>query len=237
MVVCSFHRRLPRPVRFFKFVAAVLVVTGTAAAAARAQTDVNSSPGDPSTISERMKKGWNEFGIWGGLSLSSPTLIGQTPEARFGNIGLRYGRVLAAGKTVALEYTVDVIPLALLSTKRLTVVPAGLRIFSVQQSRKNVFGAGFAPIGFKLNFRRRKQVQVFAGATGGFLYFQDQVPISGASQFNFSADVAGGVQIVGTNRRAFTIGYKYHHISNGGTSTINPGVDVQMVFAGFSVFR
>lgn len=184
-----------------------------------------------------MKKGWNEFGIWGGLSFSSPTLIGKTPDARFGNVGLRYGRVLAAGKTVALEYTVDVIPVAVLSTKRFTLASVGPGIFSVRQSRNSVFGAGFAPIGFKLNFRRQKKVQVFAGATGGFLYFQNQVPISGASQFNFTYDFAGGVQIIGNNRRAFLVGYKYQHISNGHTSPINPGVDVQMVFAGFSVFR
>jgi Lipid A 3-O-deacylase (PagL) len=37
--------------------------------------------------------------------------------------------------------------------------------------------------------------------------------------------------------RSFTIGYKYNHISNGYRSSINPGVDLQMIFAGFSIFR
>ena len=31
----------------------------------------------------------NEFGIWGGISFDAPTWIGDTPDARFGNIGLR----------------------------------------------------------------------------------------------------------------------------------------------------
>jgi hypothetical protein len=63
------------------------------------------------------------------------------------------------------------------------------------------------------------------------------VPLAGAARFNFTFDFSGGVQIVNSNRRAFTIGYKYEHISNGYRGTFNPGVDVQMIFAGFSIFR
>src|SRR5258706_11930545 len=42
--------------------------------------------------SEGIQKGWNEWGVWGGISFSSPTSLGlgTTPNARFGNIGLRY---------------------------------------------------------------------------------------------------------------------------------------------------
>ncbi|HEY3102487.1 MAG TPA: acyloxyacyl hydrolase [Pyrinomonadaceae bacterium] len=65
----------------------------------------------------------------------------------------------------------------------------------------------------------------------------DRFPFDDASRFNFTFDFSGGVQIVNSNRRSFTIGYKYQHISNGYTGTFNPGVDVQMVFAGFSIFR
>src|SRR5688500_4007918 len=38
----------------------------------------------------------NEYGFCGGISFDATTLIGKTPDARFGNIGLRYGRILAA---------------------------------------------------------------------------------------------------------------------------------------------
>lgn len=50
-------------------------------------------------------------------------------------------------------------------------------------------------------------------------------------------DFGGGIQIINSSRRAFTIGYKYQHISNGDRSPINPGVDVQLVYAGFSIFK
>ncbi|MDX6446222.1 MAG: hypothetical protein QOH71_3296 [Blastocatellia bacterium] len=202
-----------------------------------AQAPDNSSASTPAaSTTEGIQKRSNEFGVWGGISFNAPTPIGKTPDARFGNIGLRYGRVLAASKTVAFEWTIDAIPVAILSNNRFNVVPSGTG-FIFTQTRKSVYAWGLAPIGLKFNFRRNRRIQPFAQTTGGFLYFNEQVPIAGAARFNFTFDFSGGIQIVNTNRRAFTIGYKYQHISNGYRATFNPGVDVQMIFAGFSVFR
>ncbi len=182
-------------------------------------------------------KAQNEFGLWGAVSFDAPTLIGKTPDARFGSFGLRYGRVLAMSKTVAFEWTIDAVPLAIVSTRRFTAVPNGPGGFTVTQTRKGVYGAGASPIGLKFNFRRNRRVQPFGSTTGGFLYFSKDVPVDGAARFNLTFDFGGGVQIINSSRRAFIIGYKYQHISNGRRSSINPGVDVQMVYAGFSIFR
>ena len=203
--------------------------------------DTSSSSAATSAVqstTEGIQKRWNEFGIWGGISFDSPTSLGlgTTPNARFGNIGLRYGRILKTSKTVAFEWTLDAIPVAILSNDRFAVVPFGSG-FVITQARKSVYGWGAAPIGLKFNFRRNRRVQPFGQATGGFIYFNEQVPLAGAARFNFTFDFSGGVQIVNSNRRAFTIGYKYEHISNGYRATFNPGVDVQMIFAGFSVFK
>ena len=195
----------------------------------------NASSAAQSTT-EGIQKRWNEFGVWGSISFNSPTLIGKTANARFGNIGLRYGRVLAASKTVAFEWTIDAVPVAVLSNIRFAVVPSGSG-FVITQTRKSVYAWGLSPIGLKFNFRRNRRVQPFAQTTGGFLYFNEQVPLAGAARFNFTFDFSGGVQIVNRNRRAFTIGYKYQHISNADRANFNPGVDVQMIFAGFSVFK
>src|SRR2546425_8595852 len=187
--------------------------------------------------SEGIQKRWNEWGIWGGMSFNSTTLIGKTPDARFGNIGLRYGRVLKTSKTVAFEWTIDVVPAAVLSNPRPEVTSSGPGFTITSLVRHSVYGFGAAPIGWKFNFRRNRRVQPFGQATGGFLYFSRQAPVDDSSRFNFTFDFSGGVQIVNSNRRSFTIGYKYQHISNGFTGTFNPGVDVQMIFAGFSIFK
>jgi len=231
-----------RPHRFVVFSKVILLLLAfipalsVAAQTADDSTSPNSSNSSAQSTSEGIQKGWNEFGIWGGLSFDSPTLIGKTPNARFGNIGLRYGRVLAASKTVAFEWTIDAVPVAVLSNDRFTVVPSGTG-FVITQSRKSVYAWGIAPIGLKFNFRRNRKVQPFGQATGGFLYFNEDVPVAGAARFNFTFDFSGGIQIVNSNRRAVTVGYKYQHISNGYRSNINPGVDAQMIFVGFSVFR
>src|SRR5207247_10280710 len=133
--------------------------------------------GAPSS-SEGIQKRWNEFGIWGGISFDSPTLIGKTTNSRFDNMGLRNGRVLAASKTVAFEWTIDAVPLSILSNNRFTAVPSGTG-FVVTQTRKSVYGWGAAPIGLKFNFRRNRPVQPFGQATGGFLSFNEQLPLTG----------------------------------------------------------
>lgn len=230
--IMSYRTRPFSLARLLKLGSTTLVIVLMFVTSAFAQTQ-----NDPQSTSEGIAKGWNEFGIWGGVSFHSPSWIGTTPNARFGNVGLRYGRVLAASESIAFEYTIDAVPVAVLSTERFILVPVSPGVFTVQETRESVYGAGLSPIGLKFNFRRQKRFQPFAAATGGFLYFRRDVPIPGAAQFNYTFDFAGGVQIVNTNRHAWTVGYKYQHISNGDRSPINPGVDVQMIYAGFSVFR
>ena len=216
----------------------LLPIFGSTIAAQTADASPRSTSFDASqSTTEGIQKRDNEWGGWGSMSFNSTTLIGKTPDVKFGNIGLRYGRVLAASKTVAFEWTIDVVPVAVLSNPRPEVTASGPGFFVTSLVRHSVYGFGAAPIGLKFNFRRNRRVQPFGQATGGFLYFSRQAPVDDSSRFNFTFDFSGGVQIVNSNRRSFTIGYKYQHISNGNTGTFNPGVDVQMIFAGFSIFR
>jgi hypothetical protein len=179
----------------------------------------------------------NEWGVWGGISFHSPTLIGKTPDARFGNIALRYGRVLASNESVAFQWTIDAVPVAIFSVKRFTFTQTSPGTFTLTSTRDQAYGAGVSPIGLKFNFRPQRKVQPFASTTGGFIYFGEDVPVPGAARFNFTFDFSGGIQVVNSSRRAFMVGYKYQHISNGYHSPINPGVDLQMIYAGFSIFR
>ena len=179
----------------------------------------------------------NEFGVWGGISFDAPTWIGKTPDARFGNIGFRYGRVLATNDDLAFSWTIDAVPVAVLSVNRFSIVPTGSGSFAVQRTRVRTYGAGLSPIGLKLNFRRSQMLRPFVSGTGGFIYFSEDVPVPGAARFNFTFDFGGGIDIVRESGRGITVGYKYQHISNGDRSPINPGVDVQMIYVGYSIRR
>ena len=150
---------------------------------------------------------------------------------------LCYGRVLLTNQNLAFSWTIDVIPVAVLSVDRFSVIPTGPTSFMIQRKRDRTYAAGLSPIGLKLNFRRTQTLQPFVGGTAGFLYFSKDVPVAGAKRFNFTFDFGGGVDIVSDSRRAITVGYKYQHISNADRSPINPGVDVQLIYVGYSIRR
>jgi Lipid A 3-O-deacylase (PagL) len=176
----------------------------------------------------------NEFGVWGGGSWDSPTLIGTARDARLAVLGLRYARVLARGENLALKYTVDAVPWAVLSYESEEGAPPGP---SARAVRRRITGAGLSPVGFQLNFRRRERVQPFAQASGGFLYFGERVPAERGAQFNFTADFGGGLQVKTAARRAWTFGYRYQHVSNGYRAAANPGFDANLFYVGYSIFR
>jgi hypothetical protein len=199
----------------------IAVTCGVAAGQNSDSVDGAQSTNDSDRV---LHTGTNEFGVWGGFSFHASTLIGGTPDARFANLAIRYGRVMAANNKVAFEWTIDFEPVAVLSLKRVT-------------TRERVYATGASPIGLKFNMRPLRRVQPFANASGGFLYFKKDVPVPGAARFNFTFDFGGGIQIVNSSRRAFMVGYKFQHISNGGASQINTGIDVHVVYAGFSIFR
>src|SRR5215213_9715307 len=217
------------------FALALLLV---ACANARAQEVVASlsepgeAPGGQSRGVYGMERAANEYGVWGGGSFGSPTLIGTTERVRLGLVAFRYARVLARGENLALKYTLDAVPVASMSFPAFETT-AGV----TREVRTTMTGAGLSPVGFQLNFRRRERVQPFAQASGGFLYFGERVPDTRGAQFNFTGDFGGGVQWKTGARRAWTVGYRYHHVSNGYRADVNPGFDSNLFYVGFSIFR
>lgn len=149
------HKSIMKKIAFF-LSATMLFIP----AVARAQASSTSSS-DAQQTPEGIQKGSNEYGMWGSVSFDATTWIGATPDARFGNVGLRYGRVLAPSKKVVFEWTIDAIPVAILSNSRLTSAPC----CSFVLHRKSVYGWGISPIGLKFNFRRNKRVQPFGAGS------------------------------------------------------------------------
>lgn len=189
----------------------------------------------PARAQEAIEEDTNEFSVWGGGSFDSPTIIGTAEDRKFFITGLRYGRVLATSPQVAFQYTFDAIPAAVVFQ------PQGSRFTDagVDRGKASIYGAGLAPVGFKVYFRRQRRVKPFVDTSGGFLYFREPVPLNipGATKFNWTFDFGGGIQISTGERRAITLGYKFHHLSNGGRSEVNPGLDANLFYVGLSIFK
>jgi opacity protein-like surface antigen len=182
--------------------------------------------------------GKNEFSVWGGFSPDSSTLIkgtGRIEDARFGIVAVRYARRFNTGDTVNLKYTADVIPAAFLNYPDFDIVPTG-NTFTINETRPTRYALGVSPLGVQANFRPRKKIQPFIEATGGFLFFNKRTPNYFGTRFAFTADVGGGVEFKLKNKRAFTVGYKYFHISNGNRGIENPGFDNNLIYVGYTFF-
>src|SRR6266498_5464415 len=150
-----------------------------------------------------LTKGTNEFGLWAG---GSPDSTGNIEDRQLFLFALRYGRVLAAWESLSLEYTLDIFPAAVVFEPE-----------RVRRGSSTIYGAGLTPLGFKVNFSQQSWIKPFVAASVGFLYFQDDVPVPRSSRFNFTPEIGLGLQFFLTPKRALTIGYKLHHMSNANT--------------------
>ncbi|HKY42190.1 MAG TPA: acyloxyacyl hydrolase [Pyrinomonadaceae bacterium] len=187
-----------------------------------------------------LKRGDNEFGFWAGFSPKATTIFeglrdDEAEDRKFFIAGLRYGRTLAANNSLALQYTIDVVPVALATG---TIVSRTTSVSGVETfQRETAYGAGITPIGLQLDFANGSKVHPFAHVNGGFLYFNKSMPIEDSGQFQFVGEAGGGIRIFTSEHRAVNIGVKFHHISNGDRHGSNRGLNHFVIYAGFSIFR
>jgi hypothetical protein len=180
-----------------------------------------------------LPRGANEFGIWSGYSPFSFVLKGTTKDRKLFLLNLQYARTLLATRLVTFKYTADLVPVALEFQPRQQYVVDGKLLTNPADT---IYGAGASPIGFQANFGTKKIQPCFNGSLG-FVHFNRQVPILQSSQFNYTITLGFGVQVFPRSGHSFTVGWKYHHLSNDYQAHLNPGIDSGVFYAGFSVFR
>ena len=187
-----------------------------------------------------LTRGDNEFGFWAGFSPKATTMFeglrdDEAEDRKFFIAAFRYGRTLAANNSLAFQYTVDAVPVALATG---TIVSRTTSLTGVDTfQRETAYGAGLTPIGLQLDFANGAKVHPFVHVNGGFLYFNKEVPIEDSGQFAFVGEAGGGVRIFTSERRAVNIGVRFHHISNGDRAGSNRGLNQFVIYAGFSVFK
>jgi hypothetical protein len=186
-----------------------------------------------------LKRGDNEFGFWAGISPKASTIFGglhddEAEDRKFAIAAFRYGRTLAANDSLALQYTLDAIPLAVATgtiVSRTTV--GGVTTFQ----RETAYGGGVTPLGLQLDFANGSKVHPFAHVNGGLLWFNKSVPIEDAGKLALVGEAGGGIRIFTSERRAVSLGVGFHHISNGDRAGSNRGLNQFVIYAGFSIFK
>jgi hypothetical protein len=188
----------------------------------------------------QLERGDNEFGFWAGGAPSATTIFGglrddEAEDRKFFIAAFRYGRTLAANDSLALQYTLDAIPVALATGTIVsrTTTPGGVTTFQ----RETAYGAGVTPLGLQLDFANGSKIHPFVHVNGGLLWFNKSVPIEDAGKLALVGEAGGGIRIFTSERRAVNIGVRFHHISNGDRAGSNRGLNQFVIYAGFSVFK
>ncbi len=164
----------------------------------------------------------HNFQFFAGYSPVSTTLIGTTTDRRFFMAGFGYSYRCWIWSGVSISYSGELMPAAVLL-----------------EPDHAVYGFAITPLGFTAEFGRHRRVHPFVETDEGIIASSDPIPISvyGATGLNFLIDLGGGIRIKAGPRREISLGYKYLHISNGFTSPVNPGVDNNVFYAGFSILK
>ena len=180
-----------------------------------------------------LHRGTNEFGAWTGYSPFSFVLKGTSKDRQLFLLNLQYARTLLARRSVSLKYTAEIVPVAVeiqptqkfIVGNKLLINPAGA-----------IYGIGATPVGVQANLGAKK-IQPFLSGSLGFLHFNQQVPILGSAQFNYTINLGFGAQVFLRPGRSLSFGWRYHHLSNDYEAHFNPGLDSGVFFVGFSVFK
>lgn len=194
----------------------------------------DSAEGDTTALPVQLRIRTSGWGAWAGGSLHASTLIAKTEGARFGLVGLQFGHVLATEDNRAVRFTADLLPIAVLSYP----IPPPSRDTAPADDpvspMASTYGAGAVPIGLQFVYRTDRDLQPFFGGSGGLMYFPDPVPDGRGRKLNYTFDFSAGMRWILGEQRVLTIGYRFHHLSNGFRGEINPGFDANIVFIGLS---
>jgi hypothetical protein len=174
--------------------------------------------------------GVHEFGAWWGLSLISGHIWGYASDIKYMPIDVTYSYLINPGAKWNFRYAPELTALAMLDEP----TPSNPNFLD---KRKRTYGSGISPVGFRASFYPESRVQPFLSTNGGFIYFMDRVLSPQGSQFMYTIDFGGGLQIFRKQRQTVTIGYRYQHLSNANISLHNPGTDANTFYVAVSRFR
>lgn len=195
--------------------------------------DHTNNQGSDSNLSDRLS--WvnekntdiHEMNFIVGYSFASTKgFWGKIPQVTLSIYTLRYNRKLVTYHNKhLLEYTAEV---NLAANYTLTNTP--------KYQAGSYSGFGITPLGFQFNLNQHNIVQPFLKSSTGFMYFKKPFPDNRGIQFNLTLELGAGMEFMLLDNVSFSVGYKYHHMSNGQLGKINPGVDSNVFYAGFTIF-
>ncbi|MCC7054441.1 MAG: acyloxyacyl hydrolase [Gemmatimonadaceae bacterium] len=176
-----------------------------------------------------------QVGAYLGAARSSPGngVLGTMPARDHVMLGLQAGTTVLRMGRVSINYIAQLLPLVVVSDRQAARFDADLDEAGLPRLPRRAYAFGVAPFGLELSTPAGRRVSAFLTSAGGGLIFSRAFPDVTGRRTNFTLEAGGGVRIR-TGRDQWTqLGYKYHHLSNAGTAFANPGLDGNLVYAGY----
>lgn len=141
-----------------------------------------------SAIAQERQHAYSECTYWFDGAFENGHAFSSTVGARNYQLESRYERLIYWKEPFELRWVFEVVPMTLVGDR---YTSTGRRAYS--------YGVGGSPIGAQVNFVHFHRVEPFLTSGGGFLYFNHRM--FGATQFNFTAQLGGGVPLFTSSRR------------------------------------
>jgi len=181
----------------------------------------------------------SELRVFAGYSPNSWSRTQDVSGRNFVLAGISYSYLCREWGSTSLSYTAALMPVAILLQPALTapVVSAGVIVPRYRPAHP-VYGFAVSPLGATLEIARRRRIHPFLEALLGLIASTEPIPVPSvnASGLNFTVDAGGGVRLRLSERRGLVFGYRWFHISNASTTSFNPGINNNVLYAGYSFF-
>jgi hypothetical protein len=174
----------------------------------------------------------HDFQFFAGYSPVSTAVSHPAPDRRFVLAGFSYSYRCWVWSSTSLSYTAAAMPAAIL------LEPAEI-IDQHEVPGHAVYGFAVASVGVTLDLARKRRVHPFLETLEGIVASTEPIPehVPNATGLNFLYSLAGGMRRNIGPRRAISLGYRLVHISNAGTAGVNPGVNNNVIYFGYSFLR
>lgn len=158
--------------------------------------------------------------LWTGYSPLSTAFFAKMRNTRLMlmGIGFNYANIHFGGNNLQL------------SSELVLFGTINFPIDGLEGPRSQRSGLGVIPLRISFPFTKGSSGSFpYAEAGLGLFLFEDRFPNKNGTLLNVTIDFGIGYNFKMTESNSLAIGYRFHHLSNAGAGSVNPGLDSNMI--------
>lgn len=101
--------------------------------------------------------------------------------------------------------------------------------------RTKRIGLGVIPVRLTVPFTSGSGNFLFTSFSSGVMYYTERFPNDSGTRMNFLLSLGIGYNIYVSTMNLLQIGFDFHHLSNAGVGSVNPGIDSGFIFIRISI--